>query len=200
MLTKIQLRILKVFASRLTGLFSIHDIAKELDIFPSSTHRSIQPLIRQGFLVQNEKNNLSLNYRKQHNILAYVEYLRCDDFLSKPKNKTLSLFVDDVKKNMKEDSFMLILFGSAVNSNKPNDIDILLVIKNTEKVEFAERFLNNICDCFSLPFHPVVVSFESVYEMLARREDKNVFNEILNKHIILYGGELFYRLVDKGRV
>jgi len=200
MLTKIQLRILKVFASRLTGLFSIRDVAKELSIFPSSAHRAIQPLIKQGFLIQNEKNNLSLNYRKHHDVLAYVEYLRRDDLLSKPKNKTLSLFIDDVKKSIKDDSFTLILFGSAVNSSKPNDVDILLVIEDTENVEFSERFLNNICERFSLPFHPVVVSFESVYEMLGKREDQNVFNEVLNKHIILYGNELFYRLVDKGRV
>ena len=200
MLTKIQLRILKIFTSRLTGLFSIRDIAKELGIFPSSAHRAIQPLIKQDFLVKNEKNNFSLNFRKHHDVLAYVEYLKRNELLSKPKNKALALFADDLAKEIKDDCFMLILFGSAVNNDRPNDIDILLVIEETDKVEFAERFLHNICDRYNLPFHPLVVSFESVYEMLAKREHRNVFNELLNKHIILYGSELFYRLVDKGRV
>ena len=120
--------------------------------------------------------------------------------LTKSKNSDLALFVDDFVKRMEDESFMLILFGSAVHSNKPNDVDILLVIEKTEKVEFAEKFLSNVCSFSGLPFHELVVSFESVYEMLSKRENRNVFNELLNKHIILYGAELFYRLLNKGRV
>ena len=40
---------------------------------------------------------------------------------------------------------------------------------------------------------------ESVYEMLGKREQRNVLNEVLNKHILIHGAELFYRLVDRGR-
>jgi len=35
--------------------------------------------------------------------------------------------------------------------------------------------------------------------MLGSRDDKNVMNELLNKHLILYGGELFFKLLKKGR-
>jgi hypothetical protein len=37
------------------------------------------------------------------------------------------------------------------------------------------------------------------YEMLARRDEANLMNEILNKHVILHGAELFYRLILMGR-
>ena len=52
---------------------------------------------------------------------------------------------------------------------------------------------------FNLPFEEMTLSFESVYEMLVRRDEKNLMNEILDKHIILYGAELLYRLIQKGR-
>ena len=45
----------------------------------------------------------------------------------------------------------------------------------------------------------IVVSFEIVFEMLGSRDDKNVMNQVLNKHLILYGSELFYKLVKIGR-
>jgi len=35
--------------------------------------------------------------------------------------------------------------------------------------------------------------------MLSARDEANVMTEVLDKHIILYGGELFYRLLTKGR-
>jgi hypothetical protein len=33
--------------------------------------------------------------------------------------------------------------------------------------------------------------------MLSKRDETNIINEILNKHIILYGAELFFRLIEK---
>jgi hypothetical protein len=35
--------------------------------------------------------------------------------------------------------------------------------------------------------------------MLGSRDENNVMNQILNKHLILYGAELFYRLLRQGR-
>ncbi len=115
------------------------------------------------------------------------------------KHKDLRLFTDEIITKIKEDNFILLLFGSAVNSNKPRDIDILLIVDSTDKIEFHEKFLHNVSSNYNLPFEERVISFESVYEMLSKRDELNIMNEILNKHIILYGAELFYRLIQKGR-
>ena len=77
------------------------------------------------------------------------------------------------------------------------------IVKNTIKKLFGkktiieERMQEN--DSLTSPFEERVIGFESVYEMLAKRDEKNIMNEILNKHIILYGAELFYRLIARGR-
>ena len=60
-------------------------------------------------------------------------------------------------------------------------------------------FLHNIASNYDLPFEERVIGFESVYEMLSKRDEKNMMNEILNKHILLYGAELFYRLIERAR-
>ena len=93
----------------------------------------------------------------------------------------------------------MLVFGSTVDSSKPRDIDILLIVDSTNKIEFHEKFLHNISSNYYLSFEERVIGFESVYEMLSKRDEKNVMNEILNKHVILYGAELFYRLIQRGR-
>ena len=95
---------------------------------------------------------------------------------------------------------ILLLFGSIIESNKPRDIDILLIVDNNDKIEFHEKFLDNITSNYNLPFETRVISFESIQEMLVKRDEKNIMNEILNKHIILFGAELFYRLIKKWRL
>lgn len=193
-------KVLQIFAGHITESFTLREVARRLDMHVSLTHRAIQPLIEKNIIQQDKHKTLSLNYKIHHETLAFVEYLRRDDLLSKSKFKDVALVAEDVINKIKENSFVLLVFGSTVNSNKPRDIDILLIVDDTDKIEFHEKFLHNIVSNYGLPFEERVIGFESVYEMLTRRDEKNVMNEILNKHIILYGAELFYRLIQKGRL
>jgi hypothetical protein len=190
---------MQLFTSQILGLFTIRQVARTLEMHPSMTHKAIHPLIKNKILTLNKQKYLGLDYTKNHDTLAYAEYLRRNEFLSKARNGTLALLVKDVIDSIKEDCFIFMLFGSAVISSKPRDIDILLIVDKIDKVEQYERFLDNMCGLFTLKFHPVVISFESVYEMFGKRNQLNVMNETLNKHIIFYGAETFYRLLAKGR-
>ena len=190
-------KILQLFVSHITESFTLREIARRLKMHVSLAHRAIHQLIDAKIIEQNKHKNLSLNYRIHHETLAFAEYLRRDNFLDKFKD--IKLFADEVIKKIEQDSFVLLVFGSSTESNKPRDIDILLIVDSIDKIEFHEKFLHNIALNYDLPFEERVIGFESVYEMLARRDEKNVMNEILNKHIILYGAELFYRLIQRGR-
>ncbi len=196
-LNKSTAKILQLFIGQITESFTLREVSRRINMHVSLVHKAIQPLIKNKIIQQDKHKNLSLNYKTQHETLAFVEYLRRDNLLGKKKD--LQLFKEEVIHKIKEDSFVLLIFGSTVDSEKPRDIDVLLIVDNLKKVEFHEKFLYNICSNYDLPFEERVISFESVYEMLAKRDEKNVMNEILNKHIILYGAELFYRLIQKGR-
>ena len=193
-------KVLQIFTGHITESFTLREVARRLNMYVSLTHRAIQPLMEANIIQQDKHKNLSLNYKIHHETLAFVEYLRREDLLSKNKFRDINLFAEEIINKIKEDSFVLLVFGSTVNSNKPRDIDILLIVDNTNKIEFHKKFLHNIVSNYDLPFEERVIGFESVYEMLAKRDEKNIMNEILNKHIILYGAELFYRLIQKGRL
>lgn len=199
MITKDQTKIMQVFVSKIAKTFSLRGVAKVLGKDPSQVHKAIQPLLKKKLIKITSEKRLTLNYKECFPELAYIEYLRTEDFLKKSTNKTLTLFIEDVLKDIKEEYFIMILFGSVVEINKPRDIDILIIVNTLDKINSTDKFLENTADKYSLKFDINVISVESVYEMAANREEKNVLNELLNKHILIYGGENFYRLLKNAR-
>ena len=197
--TKLQMDIMAVFAAKITKRFTIRGIAKLLKKDPALVHRSIKPLIKEGFLTLTEERQLMLNYFEHHQDLAYVESLRLMKFLTKTANKTVKFFTEDFLKNMEDKYFILIIFGSAVEKSNPRDIDIFVIVDDIEEVEKTERFLDTVGSRYNLKLDINVVSTKSIYEMANNRSQKNVLNELLNKHLIVYGAESFYRLLKNAR-
>src|SRR3989344_8256640 len=131
-------KVLQFFVGHITEPFTLREAAGRLNMHISLTHRAIQPLINTKIIEQNKHKNLILNYKIHHETLSFAEYLRRDDFFNKFKD--IKLFADEVINKIKEDNFILLVFGSAVESNQPRDIDLLLIVDSTDKVEFHEKF------------------------------------------------------------
>lgn len=185
-----------MFVSQITRRFSLRGVGKELGMHQALAYRAGKELIKDRLIIQDD-NSYVLNYRENHQELAYFEHLRSKEILD--KNKDLSLLRGDIIDKLPYGYFVLLVFGSGATSKKPRDIDLLLIVEKTDCIESAEKALYNITRNYTINLHTVVISFESVYEMLSSRDERNVMNEVLNKHIILYGSELFYRLLKKGR-
>lgn len=197
MLTKTQIEILKIFTSRITQKFSIKEIADQLKKPYPLIHRSIQSLLSENFLERDEHQLISLQYKKNHAEVAYVEAVKKNAFLQ--ENKTISLFTKDVLEKLKEDFFIILVFGSAVEKKNPRDIDILFIIDNKEKINNIEKLLANIAANFTLHFDIQIITTESMREMLQKREEPNVINETLHKHILLFGAENYYKVLRDAR-
>ena len=197
MLTKTQIKIMEVFVSKINERFSINEIADKLNKPYPLIHRSIKLLLGDKFLIKDTKGFLSLNIYENHPELAFIESVRKNEFLM--KNKILYLFFNDVLKNLKKDFFILLVFGSSVENKSPRDMDILLIIEDKKDTDNIEKHIRNISSNFAVKFDINVIAIESVYEMLSKRESPNVMNESLNKHIILFGGENFYKILKNAR-
>ena len=197
MFTKTQAEIMKVFVAKIDKRFSIKEIAELLKKPYPLVHRSIKDLLEKNYLIKDEKGFLSLNYKANHSELSYIESLRVQETLS--KDKTLSLFIKDVKEKIELDYFTLLIFGSYVEKSKPKDIDLLVILENEEKVEDIEKILNNMAENFTKTFHIQVISTKSAFEMLAKRDKINILNETLDKHLLLFGAENYYRILQHAR-
>lgn len=196
MFTKTQIEIMKVFVSKINERFSIKQISEIMGKAYPLVHRSIKSLVNGGLLIKDNKELLSLNYRGNSQHIAYIEALRADKFL---KDKTISLFTKDVLDKINLDFFVFLVFGSSVESKEPRDIDILIIVQEKEKTNEIERIVANISSNFSRKFDINVISAESAYEMLNKRDTPNMLNETLNKHILLFGAENYYRILKNAR-
>ena len=76
MITKTQIRIMKIFVSRITDKFSIKQVSEIMKKPYALVHRSIIPLIKEGLITKDEKELLFLNYRENLAELAYIESIR----------------------------------------------------------------------------------------------------------------------------
>ncbi len=200
MLTKTQARIMEIFAANIAERFSIKGISKKIGKDYSLVHRSIKPLIAENLLIKDKQEYLALNYKGNIVKIACVEALRIEKFLQKKQNKVIGLFIEDSLRAIKEDFFILLIFGSAVEQKKaPRDIDILLIVDSNEKINKTEKLLHNIALNFSARFDINVISTESVYEMLSKRDQTNVITETPNKHLITFGAENYYRILKNAR-
>ena len=199
MLTKTQVKIMEIFTANITEKYSIKQVSEILRKPYPLIHRSMQVLLKEKFLLKDKQNYLSLNYRNNHSMLAFVESVRRDNLLE--KHPVLGLMLDEIIKNIKNEFFVLLVFGSTAEQNKKaNDIDLLMIVDNPERVEFMEKFLRRVAEMYpDSKFDIGVISIESVYEMLGKREELNVMNETLNKHIILFGAENYYHLINHAR-
>lgn len=193
-LTKTETAILKIFCSKIIESFTIREIAKEAKQNYSIVYSSLQNIYKNNFLIKDKHKNFSLNYKENHQSLAYIEQLRAEEFSK--RNKNIALFINDVIRKVNLGFFTLLVFGSYAEGRQKirSDIDILMIIENSDDTEKLERQLKNMSEKYG-DFHCHVISKESVKEMISKKK-LNVINESLNKHIIFFGGENYYRLIS----
>lgn len=196
--TKTQAKVLEIFTSKIEEKFSIKKISELLGKPYPLIHRTIKALINEGYLIKDSHELISLNYKENHSELSYVESLRKQEMLK--RDKTLGLFIKDALNSIKQDFFIFLIFGSyAENPNKARDIDVLIIVEDDKKADSTEKLLNNLASNFSIKLHINAASLDSAYEMLAKREGKNLLNETLNKHILVFGAESYYRILKNAR-
>ena len=197
MLTKTQAEIMKIFVSKIDRKFSINEIAKTLKKPYALIHRSMSKIKEEKLISQDERKLLSLNYKDNVSELSHMEYLRIKEVVK--KDKSVSLFLKDCINGIKEDFFTLLIFGSFVDKTKFNDLDLILILDNSHNLEIAEKTIKNIASNFSLKIDLHVINKESAHEMFSKRERINILNESLNKHLIAFGAENYYRILSNAR-
>jgi len=197
MLTKTQTKILEIFVSKIDKRFSINELSNLLESPYPLIHRSVKELIKDKFIIIDEKKLLSLNYRINLTELSFIESERIKKALS--GKKAVSLFIKDCLNEINEDFFIFLIFGSFVDKEKFNDLDVMIILDDSDKVNKIEKLIHNISSNFSFKIDLNVLSKESAYEMLSKREQLNILNESLNKHLIVFGGENYYNILSNAR-
>jgi len=199
MVTKTEIKILELFCSSLTERYSIKKVAELLNKPYPLIYHAVQSLLLRRYLLKDEHGLISLNYKENPAVWSYIENGRAQVFLL--KHKLISLFLEDLMKKISLKYFTLLVFGSYVKGKqqKQSDLDLLLIVEDSSKINFVEKLVENVAENLALNVDCHAITPDSVKEMLLRRDEKNLINETINNHIILFGAENYYLMLKNDR-
>jgi len=190
---------LKVLFDDLTRDFTIMDLARILNQKYFQTHTTVKNLIKSGDVKikkVGKSSVIKLDFSRYNYNYVVAEIERSNDLCK--KNKVVSIVRDDVKDI--NNNFVCILFGSQVEKpNSNSDVDLLFLVPKNYNYGSFEKMAHNAL--ISSGKVDVNIAFdESLHEMLSHPEKLNIGNELLKKHIVLYGAEHFLNLLRKHHV
>ncbi|MBI2151978.1 hypothetical protein HYU21_04590 [Candidatus Woesearchaeota archaeon] len=195
MLKKDELKILKLLLDDLTNGLTIMDVSRQLNQKYVQTYRTVKNMVVSGDILikfVGKSKVLKLNLSALNSNYLFAEMERANDICRKNK------YVAVVKKNIEEinRNFICIVFGSQTEQYKPkSDVDLLFVIPKEYNHEEFEKTVKQHLIATNVD---VTIVFESsLHEMWSNPLKLNVGNELLKKHIILYGAEHFLNLLRK---
>ncbi len=194
-LTKEELKIVKLFANNLFNSYTILDIMHKID---KNSYNwifiAVNKLSRMGIIkieVKGKSNICSLNIDNQLSLayLSIIEKLKISDKL--PLRNIYEL-IDSIPFSY----FTFIVAGSYANGNftKKSDLDIAVIAENKEDSKKIFSILKNKGDLMIPQVHPYAFTKEEFLKMLLDREE-NYGKEIFRNHIIVFGAENYYLIL-----
>jgi len=194
MLKNDELKVLKVLFNDLTKEHTIQSISLELKQKYPQTYHTIHNMQKNGDVIIKKIGNykiVKLDFTKLNYNYVIAEIERANYIIS--RNIYVKMIKEDLKKINK--NFICILFGSQVEKHNPeSDVDLLFLIpKEYDYEKFDTLTYNTFIGSVKTDIN--VAFEESLHNMLAYPEKFNVGNELLKKHIVLYGTEHFLNLL-----
>lgn len=194
MISKTELRLLKIFLADLTRSYSIRELSRTAKVIYPQAHRAVQSLLKKELLVKEQKGKnwvLFINLRGDTDFFIAAEMERKNDILQ--KHPSLKILLHDLE-NLSHLQVLCILFGSfaAEEAQKNSDIDLLFVIPETYSYTLFEKAVKNTLTQSHLDLQ--ITTEKGLLEMWQHPLQLNVGNEILKKHILLRGAEAFFLL------
>ena len=195
MLKKDELKILKLLFDDLTRNLTISDISKELKQKYVQTYRTVMALEKSGEVIIERIGNskvVRIDPTKFNTNYVVVEIERLSQHLKKKQSlRIIQERIININENI-----ICILFGSQVEKpSEKSDIDLLFVIPEEFNYSSFDRRIRLELSIYDCDIN--IVTQQGMLNMWANPKKFNVGNEILKKHLVLYGAEHFINLLKK---
>ncbi len=183
------LKLVNALGKNINNEIPIRQLSKESKVPNTTAHRLINQ--NKELFIINQKGNIkliSLNssdlITKSYLILA--ERNETNDFIKKhPRFKI-------IRNSLPKGDYTLILFGSRADEThrEKSDVDICVVNKDGKKNISFSQFET----LYDLTVNPLFLKRKEFIAML-KEKGHNLADEIIKKHIVLYGEEYFWNII-----
>lgn len=195
MLTQTQLKIIAYLIDNQDKHLGIRELAREISTVYYLVQRNVQQLKNKKIIVlekAGKTNLISLNQLAEPTYLIEAEKFKRMLFYQTYPNLRITL--KKMIMQAKSCFFILLIFGSyAKKPRKDSDLDLLTVVPNQKLVKVMERVISSVARTSTVKIHEIIVAEESFVSMLQKNE-LNVALEAKERHILIYGDELYYKL------
>lgn len=197
MLTKTQLKIIAYLIDNKDKLVGIRELAKEISCVYYLVQRNIHQLKEKDIIdirKAGKTNLISLNQEADYSYLVEAEKFKRELFYK--KYPSLKVMLKKIIKQSKSSFFILLVFGSYAKeqARKDSDLDLLVIVSNQKQAEIIEKVISSIARISPIKIHETIINEKSFVSMFQKKE-LNVVLEAKNKHILIYGNELYYKLI-----
>ncbi len=187
-----ELKVLNLFLDLKKHYFA--EIVKKTNLTKPRTLRVLRKSAKINLLKIKAEANVKYYYLDKtpivYSVLSTVEYNKTTDFLDKNKKlrRALRMF-----KERYDDYLIMLIFGSYVKgyATEASDVDLLLIKENFSKTDIKkiEDIITLINGRVGVRISPYLMKINEF------KQKKDFVQEVIESHILLEGGELFFRLV-----
>jgi len=189
MITNNEKKILKFLLAHFNSDYSINEIAKKCSLAPNGAYEILKKFEEKEILtskkIANSKSyKLNFNSRETNKLL---ELALIPDY----KESRIRYRYNDLKP-LEDITQLCIIFGSYPKKEKPNDIDILFVIKKSDYKKYSE-VLEKVKRILPLKLHDIIQTKEDLTKNI-KKEEKLII-EAIPEGIVLWGHEFIIGVI-----
>ena len=198
MISRQELKVLKVFKENLFREFSIRDIMK---ISKKNSYNwvfnSIKKFFNLGLLIFRESAGIKLYSINWDNVLVF-RYFSIIDYSNGLKIPYKNIF--ELINSSPVKYFSLIVGGSYAKgtNNKKSDLDVLIIVENKSEVQKVLSILTNKADLMIPKIDLFVFSKKEFLEMLLNKEE-NLGKQFFETGLVLFGSESYYLILKEAK-
>ena len=190
MITNNEKKILKFLLAHFNSDYSINEIAKKCGLAPNGAYEILKKFEEKEILLPKKIAN-SKSYKINFNSIETNKLLELA-LIPDYKEPKIKYRYNDLK-HLENMTNLCIIFGSYITKKeKPNDIDILFVIKKSDYKKYSE-VLEKVKIILPLKLHDVIQTKQDLTKNI-KKEEKLII-EAISEGIVLWGHEFLIEVI-----
>lgn len=189
MITNNEKKILRFLLANFNSDYSINEIAKKCDLAPNGAYEILKKFEKKDILLIKKIANTKSYKINFDNIEAkkLLELILMPDY----RESKISYRYNDLKP-LEEVTKLCIIFGSYLKKEKPNDIDIIFVIRKVDYKKYSE-ILGKVKKIMPYKLHDVIQTKSDLEKSIKKGE--KIIIQAISEGKVLWGHDFLIEVI-----